>query len=172
MNNRSLALNLLLIVAGMLALSYASVPLYRMFCKVTGYGGTTQESAHAPQRVSDRVVTVRFNADTERGLVWDFKPGEGSVKARIGQQILTHFTARNLSDHAITGRAAYNVIPFSAGPYFVKITCFCFNEQTLQPGQQIAMPVVFYIDPSMLDDPEMNEVRIITLSYTFFEVKK
>ena len=169
--NLSLAVNLLLVVLGMVALTYASVPLYRLFCTVTGYGGTTQEGTHAPVHAIDRDITVSFNADIDPTLPWEFKPGEPNVKAKIGQQVLTHFTAHNTSNAPITGRAAYNVIPFSAGPYFVKIECFCFKEQTLQPGQTVDMPVLFYVDPSIADDPEMNDVKTITLSYTFFPVK-
>ncbi len=169
--NLSLAINLLMVVIGMLALSYASVPLYRLFCKVTGYGGTTQESAHAPDHVLDREITVRFNADTDPTLPWVFKAGVPQIKVKVGQQTLTHFTAENKSTHTITGRAMYNVIPFSAGSYFVKIACFCFKEQTLQPAQKVNMPVLFYIDPSIADDPEMKNISTITLSYTFFPVK-
>ena len=167
--NTSLAVNLLLLVLGMLALSYASVPLYRLFCQATGYGGTTQESTQAPSIISDRVITVRFNADIERNMPWQFVPGEAEQRVKVGQQSITHFTARNLSDKAVTGRAVYNVIPFSAGAYFTKIACFCFKEQTLAPHQQVNMPVVFYIDPAIMDDPEMKAVKTITLSYTFFQ---
>ena len=171
-SNSALAINLAMIVVGMLALSYASVPLYRIFCKVTGYGGTTQESARAPDHVIDRTITIRFNTDIDPNLPWEFKPGEASHEVKVGQPTLTHFVAHNLSDKPITGRAVYNVIPFIAGSYFVKMECFCFKEQTLQPGQKVNMPVVFYIDPSIAADREMDDVKIITLSYTFFEVKK
>ncbi len=166
--NLSLAFNLALIVLGMLALAYASVPLYRLFCKTTGYGGTTQESAHAPDKVFDRVITVRFNADIDPNLPWEFAPGEREVKLKVGAQGFTHFVAKNHSNKAITGRAVYNVVPFAAGSYFVKTACFCFKQQTLQPRQKVNMPVAFYIDPSIMDDPEMKDVSTITLSYTFF----
>ena len=166
--NLSLAINLMLIVLGMLCLTAASVPLYRLFCSVTGYGGTTQEGSHAPAHALNRDITVSFNADTDPALPWQFKPGQPSIKTKVGQQTLTHFTAHNNSSHPITGRAVYNVTPFQAGLYFVKIECFCFKEQTLAPGQSVDMPVLFYVDPSMADDSEMNDVQTITLSYTFF----
>ena len=169
--NLSLALNLLMIVVGMLALSYASVPIYRLFCKVTGYGGTTQESVKGPDTIFDRTLTIRFNADTDPNLPWNFKQGESEVTVKVGEQKLTHYTAENRSNKALTGRAIYNVIPFSAGSYFVKMECFCFKEQTLQPHQKVNMPVVFYIDPAIMKDPEMKNVTTITLSYTFFPVK-
>ena len=171
-SNISLAVNLILLVLGMLALSYAAVPLYRLFCQTTGYGGTTQESSQAPSTISNRVITVRFNADIERNIPWKFAPGEAQKQVKIGEQSITHFSARNVSDKAVTGRAMYNVIPFSAGAYFTKIACFCFKEQTLAPHQEVNMPVVFYIDPAILNDPEINAIKTITLSYTFFEVKK
>jgi len=170
--NLTLALNLLAVVAGMFLLAYASVPLYRLFCQATGYNGTTQEATHAPDRVVNRDITIRFNADTAPGLLWEFKPGQKSLKVKVGQQALTHYMARNLSDHAITGRAVYNVLPLTAGAYFVKISCFCFKEQTLPAGARVEMPVVFYIDPSIMDDRDMDGVKTITLSYTFFEVRK
>ena len=169
--NFALALNLTAIVAGMFLLAYASVPLYRLFCQATGYNGTTQEAKHAPGHVIDREITIRFNADTAPGLPWQFEPGEKSIKVKVGQQSLTHYVAKNLSNQPVTGRAAYNVLPLTAGAYFVKIQCFCFTEQTLQPRAKVNMPVVFYIDPSIIHDRDMDNVKTITLSYTFFEVK-
>lgn len=168
-----MAVNLILLAGGMLLLAFASVPLYKMFCRVTGYGGTTREGA-APQSgaVPGRAVTVRFNADTDPALKWHFSPGEKEHVVHIGEQALTHFVAKNLSDRPVVGRAVYNVLPFQAGSYFVKVDCFCFREQMLLPGQQVNMPVSFYIDPAMLDDPDMKNVQTITLSYTFFELKK
>ncbi len=156
----------------MLLLAYASVPLYRLFCQVTGYGGTTQEAAHAPGHVLDRVITVTFNADTDPALPWDFKPGESRHKVKVGEQAMTWFLAHNRAKTAITGRAVYNVVPFKAGAYFVKIQCFCFKEQTLGPDERAQMPVSFYIDPAIMDDPEMADVKTITLSYTFFRAAK
>jgi cytochrome c oxidase assembly protein subunit 11 len=170
--NTKMAGNLLAVSAGMLMLAYASVPLYRMFCKVTGYGGTTQEAKTAPNTISQRIITVEFNADTDPALNWDFKPGERSHKVKIGEQALTHFVAHNRENHVVTGQATYNVVPFKAGTYFNKIQCFCFTGQSLAPGQKVDMPVSFFIDPAMLDDPDMDDVKTITLSYTFFPVKK
>jgi cytochrome c oxidase assembly protein subunit 11 len=169
--NLTLAFNLLLIAVGMLALAFASVPLYRMFCQVTGYGGTTRQSASAPRQVLGREITILFNADTDPHLPWSFKPSVTQMKTRIGQQTLTHYVAHNNSNEAVTGRATYNVVPFTAGPYFSKIECFCFTEQTLEAGQSVNMPILFYIDPSLADAPEMKDVNTITLSYTFFPVK-
>lgn len=171
-SNVSLALNLAALVAGMLMLAYASVPLYRIFCQVTGYGGTTQEAKHAPDRTYARQFTITFNADADPKLPWHFAPGEKSVRIKVGQQAMTHFIAENLTDKPITGRAVYNVLPFAAGAYFNKIQCFCFTEQTLQPHQRVNMPVLFFVDPAVLSDPDMKDVKTITLSYTFFSVKK
>ncbi len=171
-SNLSLALNLAALVAGMVMLAYASVPLYRLFCQVTGYGGTTQEAKHAPGQISQRQITVDFNADTDPALPWKFRPGERSIRVRVGEQSMTHYVAENLSDQPVKGHAVYNVVPFSAGSYFVKIECFCFKEQTLAPHAKVDMPVVFYIDPAILADPDMNDVKTITLSYTFFPIKK
>ncbi len=169
--NTTLALNLCLIVVGMLGLAYASVPLYRMFCNFTGYGGTTREGTMAGIKAGSRVFTITFNADTDPGLPWHFAPGVAELKTHVGEQTLTHFTAKNLTHERITGHATYNVIPFGAGPYFTKIECFCFKEQTLEPGQEVSMPVLFYVDPAINSDPDMKDVKTITLSYTFFPVK-
>ena len=170
--NTSLALNLGALVVGMTMLAYASVPLYKMFCQVTGYGGTTQTASHAPDRVIDRSITVDFNADTDPYLHWEFAPGEKKHNVKVGEQALTFYVAHNLEKRAVTGRAVYNVVPHKAGAYFVKVDCFCFKEQMLKAGQKVHMPVSFYIDPAIMDDPEMKDVKTITLSYTFFEVKK
>jgi cytochrome c oxidase assembly protein subunit 11 len=171
MNNRSLALNLAVTALGMFMLAFASVPLYRLFCAATGYNGTTQQAAHAPGKIINRDITIRFNADTAPGLLWEFKPGQKSLKVKVGQEAITHFVARNLSDEPVTGRAVYNVLPLTAGAYFVKVQCFCFKEQTLAPHQVADMPVSFYVNPSIVDDHEMDPVKTITLSYTFFAVK-
>jgi cytochrome c oxidase assembly protein subunit 11 len=168
LRNIRLAINLLALAAGMAMLAYASVPLYRLFCQMTGYGGTTQEGKASTGKIFSRTITVAFNADTDPALPWQFSPGEHTHKVKVGEQALTHFTAHNLSNAPVTGRAVYNVVPFKAGPYFVKIECFCFKEQTLKPGEKVSMPVSFYIDPAIMDDPEMNDVKTITLSYTFF----
>lgn len=170
--NKKMALNLSAIAAGMLMLSYASVPLYRLFCDLTGYGGTTRKSVAAPKTVSDRVINIEFNADIDPQLNWKFSPGEVSHKVKIGERALTYFVAHNQADYSVTGRAVYNVVPFKAGAYFSKIECFCFTEQTLEAGQKVNMPVSFFVDPTILDDPEMKNVKTITLSYTFFPVQK
>ncbi len=169
--NLSLALNLLAIVVGMLLLVAASVPLYRLFCQVTGYGGTTQASAALPSKISSRKIVVTFNADIDPQLPWDFKPGETKRTIRVGEQFLTHYVARNQTARALKGHATYNVVPHKAGAYFVKVECFCFTEQTLAARQKVNMPVSFYIDPSIEDDPDMADVHTITLSYTFFPVE-
>jgi len=174
--NNKLATSLFALAAGMLLLAYASVPLYRLFCTVTGYGGTTQRATAAPQiapdKISSRIIKVEFNTDIDPALKWDFAPSVRSMNVKIGEQALTSFVAHNREDHAVTGRAVYNVTPFQAGAYFNKIQCFCFDAQTLNAGQKVDMPVSFFIDPSILDDPEMNDVKIITLSYSFFPLKK
>jgi cytochrome c oxidase assembly protein subunit 11 len=171
-SNRRIVLNLVALAAGMFMLAYASVPLYRLFCAVTGYGGTTRQASHAPEKALDREITVFFNADTDPALPWHFAPLQRSVKVKVGQASLAHYEAKNNTDKAVLGRATYNVLPFKAGSYFVKVACFCFEEQTLAAGARVDMPVSFYIDPSIMDDPEMDDVQTITLSYTFFPLRK
>jgi cytochrome c oxidase assembly protein subunit 11 len=170
--NLSLALNLLTLVAGMVLLAYASVPLYRLFCAVTGYGGTTQSSEVLPDKIYDRKITVRFNADIDPALDWKFSPGAKKQVIKVGESALTYYMAKNNTNAPITGHATYNVVPHKAGQYFVKVACFCFEEQTLHAGQEVNMPVSYFIDPAIMDDPEMNDVQTITLSYTFFPLKK
>lgn len=171
MKNRTLALNLTMAAAGMVMLAYASVPLYRIFCAVTGYGGTTQEAAHAPDKIYDRTINIRFNADHDPALPWEFLPNQKEIRVRVGEEVLVSYRARNLQPASITGRAVYNVVPNKAGPYFAKLECFCFTEQTLAPDQEVNMPISFFIDPALLEDPEMDDIQTITLSYTFFQVK-
>jgi cytochrome c oxidase assembly protein subunit 11 len=156
------------VIAGMLGLTAAAVPLYRLFCQVTGYGGTTQRAEATPDRGLEGTITVRFNADVDPALPWSFAPEQRQIEVRIGEQSLAFYRARNRSEHPIVGQATYNVTPFKAGPYFSKIACFCFDEQVLQPGEEVDMPVSFYVDPAILSDPDTREVRTITLSYTFF----
>lgn len=167
-NNRAFAINLSALVLGMLMLSYASVPLYRLFCQVTGYGGTTQTAAQLPDKVLNREMRITFNADIDAALPWDFRPGEKLYRIRPGEQGLTFYVAHNRSDKPVKGHAVYNVVPHEAGRYFTKIDCFCFREQTLQPGQKVNMPISFYIDPAIADDPDLKDISTITLSYTFF----
>jgi cytochrome c oxidase assembly protein subunit 11 len=166
--NFSLALNLGALVLGMVMLSYASVPLYRLFCEATGYGGTTRSGTYTVGKTFDRTIAIKFNADIDPALPWTFVPGEKLHKAKVGEQALTYFVAHNKSDKPVTGRAVYNVVPHKAGQYFVKMECFCFTEQTLEAGQKVDMPVSFYIDPAIMDDHELDNLNTITLSYTFF----
>ena len=155
-------------LAVMTALVAYSPTLYDIFCRVTGYGGTPQVADVAPDQVFDRTVTVRFNADHARNLPWQFNPVQPSVDVKVGQDKLAFYTAENLSDEPVTGMAIFNVAPPKAGIYFAKVDCFCFIEQTLEPGQQVDMPVSFFIDPEFMTDSNMDDVTSITLSYTFY----
>jgi len=157
------------VVAGMVGLSYASVPLYRLFCQVTGFGGTTQVAKEATGPVGERTITVRFDAGTAGGMPWDFRPAQREIRVRIGEEALAFYEAVNPTARAIVGNATYNVTPDKAGRYFSKIACFCFTEQRLEAGQSVDMPVSFFVDPSILEDRKMDDVTTITLSYTFFE---
>ena len=168
--NRRIALGVAFTVLAMGGLAFASVPLYNLFCRVTGYGGTTQVSQSLPDTVIDRTITVKFNADTERNMMWQFRPEQREIVTKPGQKALASYYAENYSAKPVTGTALYNVTPLKAGKYFHKIECFCFAEQVLNPGQQVSMPVMFYIDPAIADDPRMNDVTTITLSYTFFQI--
>jgi cytochrome c oxidase assembly protein subunit 11 len=160
------------VALGMAGLSYASVPLYALFCQVTGFGGTTQRAEAAPAEVLDRLVTVRFDSNAAGGLGWNFRPEQLEMTLRLGAEGLAHYRATNLSGRTVTGSAIFNVTPDSAGAYFNKIQCFCFTEQTLQPGESMDFPVVFFVDPAMADDPDLAHVNTITLSYTFYPVDK
>ena len=159
------------LVVAMLGLSYAAVPLYKMFCQVTGYAGTTQRAKAAPASPTDQMITVRFDSNVARDLDWQFKPLQRTIELKIGEEKLAFYSAKNTSNEPITGTATFNVTPAVAGSYFNKIACFCFTEQTLQAGESVDMPVSFFIDPEILNDPDLKHVREITLSYTFFEVK-
>ncbi len=173
--NRRLALICTGFIGVMVGVAFASVPAYRLFCQVTGYGGTPQidTTAAAPGQghsaAGDPVMQVLFNADTNRDLPWGFKPLQHAIKIPLGEQELAFFQATNDSDRPIIGTATFNVTPLKAAPYFVKIDCFCFTEQRLEPGQTMDMPVSFYVDPAIMEDENVREVRTITLSYTFFE---
>jgi cytochrome c oxidase assembly protein subunit 11 len=156
------------VCVGMVGLSYAAVPLYRVFCQVTGYGGTTQRAAEGASRVLDRELTVRFDANAPK-IPWSFEPAQSETKARIGETREIHYVAQNLSDHVVRGRASFNVTPEFAGAYFYKIQCFCFNDTTLKPGEKIDMPVVFYVDPAIVDAEEARGLQAVTLSYTMFQ---
>lgn len=166
------ALSLAALVVAMLGLSYAAVPLYQMFCQVTGYGGTTQKAESAPDIILNRKMKIRFDANTARGMAWKFHPVQRTVDIKIGETALIFYEAQNLHDKAIRGTATFNVTPEAAGVYFSKIECFCFTEQVLQPGQRVDMPVSFFIDPEIVDDPATANIKEITLSYTFFPVKE
>jgi len=168
---RRKALPLVAIALGMLGMAWAAVPLYSLFCRVTGYGGTTQVATNGADRVLDRMITVRFDASTDRAMPWEFRPLQNEVKLRIGETALAFYEAHNPTDRAVAGSATYNVAPFSMGGYFTKIDCFCFTEQVLQPGERVTMPVTFYVDPGMVDDQEANGVTTVTLSYTFYETE-
>jgi cytochrome c oxidase assembly protein subunit 11 len=156
------------VVAGMIGLTFASVPLYRIFCGATGFGGTTQRAQAAPEEVSRQLVTVSFDAQTAPGLDWEFRPLTTNVAVHPGEQTQIFFRAVNHSAVPVTARAVYNVTPTKIGIYFDKLQCFCFSNQTLKPGQKVDMGVVFFVDPDMLKDPDTREVRSITLSYTMF----
>jgi cytochrome c oxidase assembly protein subunit 11 len=177
--NRRVGLLALLVAVAMLGLGYAAVPLYRLFCQATGFGGTTQRASEAQalsaaemaQSAAVRTISIRFDANTAPDVPWAFKPLQVTDTVQIGQRDMAVFEARNLSSEPITGTATFNVEPEQAGIYFNKIQCFCFTEQTLRPGQQVTMPVLYYVDPKALDDPNMKDVEQITLSYTFHRAK-
>jgi cytochrome c oxidase assembly protein subunit 11 len=166
--NRRTALWASGVIVGMLGLTAASVPLYDLFCRVTGYGGTTQVAEAAPDQVRDHVVRVSFNADRQPDLPWRFQPMQRRMEVKVGENHLAFYEAENRSDVPIVGRAVYNVTPFKVGAYFAKVHCFCFEEQLLMPGERVEMPVSFFVDPAMLDDANASGVHEITLSYTFF----
>jgi cytochrome c oxidase assembly protein subunit 11 len=156
-------------VVGMTGLGFASVPLYRIFCQVTGLNGTVSRAAEAPGAIDSR-ITIGFDSNIGPGLEWKFEPELRSETIDIGGRDLAFYTATNLTDRPITGRATYNVTPARVGKYFRKIECFCFTEQTLQPGETVRMPVIFFVDPAIRDDPDTYDVEEITLSYTFYPV--
>lgn len=156
------------VVAGMTGLAFASVPLYRMFCEATGFGGTTQRAASAPKEIAGTIITVRFDAETAPDLGWEFRPLQREIKLRPGEEFEMSYRATNRSAGPVTGTATYNVTPAKTGIYFDKLQCFCFNEQRLAPGESRDMGVRFFVDPDLLKDPGTSDVRTITLSYTMF----
>ena len=170
--NLRVALMAASVAAGMVGLSFASVPLYRLFCQVTGFGGTTQRAEAAPAQALGQTVSVRFDANTSGKLKWAVHPLQGSVKVKFGEQSMAYYEAVNRSEETLTGTAVFNVAPPQAGAYFNKIQCFCFTEQTLKPGERIEMPVSFFVDPDMLEDADAAGIEEITLSYTFYPVDK
>jgi cytochrome c oxidase assembly protein subunit 11 len=170
--NRRVGLIAFAVAAAMVGLGFASVPLYRIFCQVTGFGGTTMrvtEAQAATVASTDTLMRIRFDANVQRGMPWRFEPVQVTDTVSVGVRDMAIYTAKNLSDRPITGTASFNVEPEQAGRYFSKIQCFCFTEQTLQPGEEMRMPVIYYVDPKILDDPDNKDVGEITLSYTFHE---
>ena len=166
--NRTLV-QLVGVVVLMASLSFAAVPFYDWFCRVTGFGGTTGVADSGSDVILDRTIRVRFDASLEAGMPWTFKAVEPVMELRIGETGLAFYEAHNPTNRPVAGTASYNVFPYSAGGYFIKIACFCFQEQILQPGETVLMPVTFYVDPTLVDDPEAQFVNEITLSYTFHE---
>ena len=156
------------LVVAMVGMAYAAVPLYDLFCRVTGYGGTTQIAQYDAGQILDREITVRFDASKARDMPWTFEPLQTSMTVRVGETALAFYRATNTSDQPVTGMANYNVTPFKMGPYFSKLECFCFAEQTLQPGQSMDMPVIFFVDPVMDTENRLDDVTTVTLSYTFW----
>jgi cytochrome c oxidase assembly protein subunit 11 len=154
-------------VAGMVGAAYASVPLYRLFCQVTGYNGTTQRVEQYSDKILNKPIQVTFDANISPGLNWEFKPAK-AVNPKIGETVQIEYTATNRSSKPTTGSAVFNVTPMEAGAYFNKVECFCFTEQTLQPGQSVQMPVVFFVDPEFATAQETKNIKTITLSYTFY----
>ena len=158
--------------AGMVGMSYAAVPLYKLFCQVTGYGGTTQRVDQYADRVLDRTITIRFDSNVAGSLPWSFQPVRREISGRIGETLTASYRATNDFDRPASARATFNVTPELAGAYFNKVECFCFTDTTLKPGETLDMPVVFYVDPDIVDVPELKDIRTITLSYTFFPIEK
>ncbi len=167
-NNNLIAISLAGIVAGMVGMSFAAVPLYRAFCAATGFDGTPQTGAANSPGVSARMISVRFNADTHPSLPWRFLPQQTEVKLHLGEEQVAFYVARNLDQNPVTGVATYNVTPEKAAKYFHKTACFCFNEQTLAANQEMQFPLSFWVDPAIATDPNTADIKTITLSYTFF----
>ena len=165
--NRRMGIGVASVAAGMVGLSFAAVPLYDLFCRVTGYNGTVQRGLAAPG-ATDRTITVRFAAQTDRNLPWRFQAEQASMNVRLGEEGLAFYTAANRAETPVTGVSVYNVTPEKVGRYFHKVACFCFDEQTLTPGQRVDMPVSFWVDPRIAEDPNTRDVTTITLSYTFY----
>jgi cytochrome c oxidase assembly protein subunit 11 len=169
--HRAVALWCAALVLAMVGAAYASVPLYRLFCESTGFAGTPQRAAHASDASIDKTITVRFDANITPGMPWRFEPVQPTLDVKIGENALAFYRATNLSDHTVTGMATFNVTPEPAGGFFNKIQCFCFAEQTLEPGQSVEMPVSFFIDPQIVKDRDGRSISLIVLSYTFYPVE-
>lgn len=168
----AVAFGCLAFVAGMIGMAYAAVPLYALFCRVTGFGGATWVAEKAPEQQLERTIRVRFDANVAPGLPWDFRPEQPEIEVKLGETKLVYYRVTNRSQAATTGIASYNVTPGASGTYFAKMQCFCFSNQTLQPGESLDMPVVFFVDPSLTEDRTLDRLRLITLSYTFFAAKE
>lgn len=166
--NGRIALVVSAMVVGMIGLSFAAVPMYRTFCQITGWGGTTQKAEQASASIVDREITIRFDGTISQNLPWSFSPDQVSQDLKVGETGLAFYSAENRSEQAIVGSATFNVQPAKAGRYFMKVECFCFTEQLLMPGQAMKMPVTYFVDPALADDRDLDEVREITLSYTFY----
>jgi cytochrome c oxidase assembly protein subunit 11 len=166
--NLRLALICVAVFVGMTGVAFASVPFYKAFCQLTGFDGTPQRADAAPKKALDRTVTVRFDANVRGGLPWTFTPSQVTQEVRIGAQTLAHYKVTNTGKTAVTGQAVFNVVPEQAGIHFTKIECFCFSEQTVQPGETVEYPVIYFIDPAFATDPDTRVTPEITLSYTFF----
>ena len=158
-----------LVPIAMVGAAYGSVPLYQLFCQVTGYGGTTQIATAAASTVLERTIKVRFDANVAPGVPWTFTPEKPVVELGLGENGLAFYKVKNNSDRAVTAVATYNVTPHKVGPYFQKLECFCFQDRTLQPGEEMELPVIFYVDPALATDSGVKEVTEVTLSYTFFK---
>jgi len=170
--NTSLALSLAAIVAGMVMLAYASVPLYRLFCQATGFGGVAQKDTSSTHAILNRTITVRFDANVNRALNWSFRPVQKEVSVRLGEEKHIEYIAQNLDSSPVTGTATYNITPVKAGGYFDKIQCFCFTQQTLKAHETKHMEVSFFVDPEMAKNHDLDDINTMTLSYTFFPVEK
>ena len=170
--NRRVALVCAAVAFGMIGLAYASVPLYSLFCQVTGFGGTTQRAEKPASTILDRMITVRFDANVGDGLPWDFTPISEPQTLHIGENGLAFYRVTNRSNRTIVGTATYNVTPEQAGIYFNKLACFCFTEQRLEPGESLDMPVSYFVDPEIVKDSDASRLTTLTLSYTFYETKK
>jgi cytochrome c oxidase assembly protein subunit 11 len=170
--NKRLAASLCVLTGVMVGLSFAAVPLYRLFCQATGYDGTPRRADAASATMIDREITVRFDANVSSALGWKFQPAQRALRLKLGENALAFYTAANMTATPLTGTATFNVTPEIAGSYFSKVECFCFTEQRLAPGQKADLPVSFFIDPAIADDPDAKGIQEITLSYTFFKANK
>ncbi len=171
-NNGTIVAACLTFVVAMIGMAYAAVPLYQMFCQVTGYNGTTRRVEQMSDRVLDRMIKVRFDANTAGNLPWEFQPVKREIEVRIGETVEVMYKARNVFPAESTGQATFNVTPMQAGVFFNKVQCFCFTETTLKGGEEMEMPVVFYVDPAIVDEAETRNIGTITLSYTFYPHEK